>query len=170
MILPINGQNYARDLAAVYNSANTLFPEEQRCDADETVFYRQLQEDRNFLSLDGDTICGFMSWRKSAEYAELTSLYVRREYQKTGVGGQLLAHFEEQAADASCLIVKVLRQAPWALAFYEKHGYEPLNEEMRRFIESRGLKAERLIEKAWEKILYKSLTYPERRHSSPFPH
>lgn len=64
MIIPLSGQNHARDLAAVYNSANTLFPEEQRCDADETVFYRQLREDRNFLSLDGDTICGFMSWRR----------------------------------------------------------------------------------------------------------
>ncbi len=162
MIQPIWGQKYARDLAAVYNSANTLFPEEQRCDADETVFYRQLQEDRNFAYFRENTICGFMSWRKSAEYAELTSLYVRREYQKTGVGGLLLAHFEEQAAGSSCLIVKVLRQAHWALAFYEKHGYQPLTAETRRLMESRGI-----TEKGWEKILCRTFAYPEKSPSGP---
>lgn len=153
MILPINDLKYADVLAAIYNSANTLFPEEQRRDADGTVFYRQLQEDQNFLYVDGSEPYGFTSCRRCGDCLELTSLYVKREHQKTGVGRQLLACFEGQANGASCLIVKVLRQAHWALAFYQKHGYRPLGEEERRLLESQGV-----TEKAWERILCKDVS------------
>lgn len=156
MIIPISGQGRAKDLAVIYNNANTLFPEEQRRDAEEAIFYRQLEEDQNYLYQEDDVICGFMSWHKFDKYAELTSLYVRRECQKAGIGGKLLAHFEGQAAGAPCLIVKVLRQAHWALAFYEKRGYRPLNGETCRLMESHGI-----TEKPWEKILCKTLTYPK---------
>lgn len=38
MIIPVNERRYADAFASVYNSANTLFPPERRCDADGTVF------------------------------------------------------------------------------------------------------------------------------------
>lgn len=153
MIIPIDDLKYADVLAAIYNSANALFPEEQRRDADGMVFYRQLQEDRNFLFVDEGEPCGFTSCRRCGDCLELTSLYVKRERQDAGVGRQLLACFEGQADGASLLIVKVLRQAHWALAFYQKHGYGPLSDEARRLLEGQGV-----TEKAWERILCKTVS------------
>lgn len=150
MIIPVKGREYAAAFACVYNSANTLFEAGQRCDADETVFYGQLRDDFNFVCRIGDEICGFMSYHKSAAYYELTSLYVRREYQKKQVGSRLLAYFEEQVTESAWMIVKALNHAYWALDFYQKHGYETLNGEMRALVESWNVE-----EKAWEKILYK---------------
>ena len=91
-----------------------------------------------------------MSYHRFREYYELTSLYVRKEYQKTQIGHQLLTHFENQATDHAWMIIKVLNDADWAQNFYQKHGYKALNEEMRMLTESWNMK-----EKAWEKILYK---------------
>ncbi|MCM1538649.1 MAG: GNAT family N-acetyltransferase [bacterium] len=157
MIIPVSGRGYAGDFAAVYNSANTLFPQNERSDADETVFYPQLERDNNYIYTDGDEICAFMSCRSFEEYRELTSLYVKRECQRKKIGRELLRYFEEapvQKAPAGrefYFLVKVLRNAEWALDFYKKHGYEPLNEK------TRGLICRwNMTEKAWENILIKN--------------
>ncbi|MDE5819367.1 MAG: GNAT family N-acetyltransferase [Lachnospiraceae bacterium] len=153
MIIQVTEPHYARDFALIYNSANTLFQEQERCDADETVFYKQLQEDQNFIYMEEDTICAFLSFHTFAEYHELTSLYVKREYQRAGIGEQLLTYFEayaKKSLDNCCLIVKALRNAPWAIHFYQKHGYELLDDRMRRTISNWNL-----TEKAYEMILYK---------------
>lgn len=150
MIIPVKENKYAFEFAAIYNSANTLFQESERCDADEKVFYKQLREDYNFIYMSEDEICGFMSYHRYEEYYELTSLYIKRECQGRKIGHQLLVHYEKQIEPGSYSIIKVLNNADWALAFYKKHGYQFLNDEMRSIIGSWNM-----TEKAWEKILYK---------------
>lgn len=150
MIIPVKEYGYADDFASIFNSANTLFPENERCDADGKVFYNQLKEDDNFLYMNENEICGFMSYHKFEEYYELTSLYIKREKQGIRIGHQLLTYFEEQIKNDSYILIKVLNNAYWALDFYQKHGYELLNDEMRNLAGSWNI-----TEKAWEKILYK---------------
>lgn len=153
MIIQVKGLHYASDFALIYNSANTLFRKQERCDADETVFYKQLREDQNFIYTEEEMICGFLSFHTFAEYHELTSLYVKRDYQRAGIGEQLLTHFESYAKknlDNSCLIVKALRNALWAIHFYQKHGYELLDDRM--------ISNWNLTKKAYEMILYKPLS------------
>lgn len=148
--VPTGDHRYAEAFAAVYNSAITLFPSEQRCDADEAVFIGQLQSDHNYLYTDGDSACGFASYHNYGEYCELTSLYVKRECQRMGVGRQLLEYIEGQIEEGTYIIVKALNNAVWSFDFYEKYGYRLLDDGTRELI-----KRWNLTEKSWEKILYK---------------
>lgn len=158
MILPVTGTEYAKVFTDIYNSANTLFPESERADAGEEVFYRQLSEDSNFLYIMEGEACAFMSWHKYAEYYELTSLYVKRQCQGRKAGSELLKYFEEHIMEDACILVKVLKNAPWALIFYKKHGYETLNEETRELLKGWNIK-----EKSWENIFFKQWKMWERQ-------
>lgn len=151
MIKPVNDLMYANLFASIYNNANTLFPESARCDADEEIFYRQLTEDNNFIYASENDVCGFVSYHMYAEYYEITSLYVKREYQRMKIGYRLLSFAESQAVSNDYIIVKVLKNAYWALDFYQKHGYK-LYIEVPHLVQAWNLK-----EKAWEKILYKKV-------------
>ena len=73
MIIQVSEPHYARDFALIYNSANMLFQEQERCDADEAVFYKQLKEDQNFIYMERETICGFLSFHAFKGYHELTT-------------------------------------------------------------------------------------------------
>ena len=149
MIKPVDGDEYAKVFASIYNSANTLFPENARCDAGEEIFYRQLTEDHNFVYIKKDDVCGFVSYHRFAEYYEITSLYVKRDCQRMKIGHHLLSFAESQIEKDCYIIIKVLKNADWAVRFYQEHGYKPLSE-------ARDLaQAFNLTEKMWEKILYK---------------
>ncbi len=158
MILPVTGTEYAKVFAELYNSANMLFSENERADAGEEAFYRQLRKDCNFLYIIEGEACGFMSWHKYAGYYELTSLYVKRSYQGRKVGHELLTYFEGGITEDACILIKVLKNAPWALNFYKKHGYETLNEETRELLKSWNIK-----EKSWENIFFKQWKMRERQ-------
>lgn len=150
MIKSANDNQYSGIFAAIYNSANTLFPTDARCEAGGEIFNRQLAEDNNFVYVSENHICGFVSYRKSEDYYEITSLYVKRDCQKRKIGHALLTYAESQMDKGSYVIIKVLNNADWAFDFYQKHGYQPWN--TRSFAHDFGLK-----EKAWEKILYKAI-------------
>lgn len=134
----------------------TLFPENARRDADETIFYKQLAEDHNFVYLNGEDVCGFVSYHKFMGYDEITSLYVKKDMQRMKVGHHLLAFVENQIrgdrdtmSDGTDVIIKVLNNAPWALDFYRKHGYTAL-QNGHSLAEGRSL-----LKKPWETILCK---------------
>lgn len=150
MIKPADDRSYADVFASIYNSAITLFPEEERCDGDGTIFQRQLQEDRNYVYTEGGRICGFASYHEYEGYFELTSLYVKRECQRMGIGRRLLEYVEGQIGEGALILVKALNNAAWSFDFYGKQGYRLLDEKMRE-----GIKGWGLTEKSREKILYK---------------
>lgn len=149
MIKTISGYEYAEIFALIYNSSNTLFPLNERCDADEKIFYEQLAEDTNFVYTDDSGICGFVSYHKSKEYYEITSLYVKRDYQRMGIGHSLLSYVENQIPSRQYTIIKVLNNAYWAMDFYQKNGYTFLHNN--QFL----VKKWNITENPWEKILYK---------------
>lgn len=128
MILQVSDPKYADIFAAIYNSANELFATEERGVSDADAFLSQIKNDINFIKMqeNGD-ISAFMSYRQSGCFYELTALYVKKEYQRNGIGFQLLSYLEAQMQNGGVIFVKVLKNAPWAQHFYLKHGFLPLN-------------------------------------------
>lgn len=151
MIKSADDCKYSGVFAEIYNSANTLFPPNARCDAGKEIFYRQLTEDHNFVYVSDNNICGFASYRRFANDYEITSLYVKRDCQRMKIGHALLTFVEGQIEKGNFMIIKVLKDAYWAFDFYQKHGYKPLNT-MRPNTHDFNL-----TQKAWEIILYKSI-------------
>ena len=151
MIQKIQGQEYLSVFAEIYNSANTLFEETERGDAAPETFASQLENDNNYIYIDDcGTICGFMSYYCHGKGCELTSLYVRSEWQRKGIGSLLLGCFEEQAPSGALLFVKALKSALWAVRFYTKHGYAPPDSK-----EKSELESIRIVEKPWSVIFCK---------------
>lgn len=152
MIIQVDTPEYADIFAAVYNSANTLFENSEQYDATGEIFLPQLKADENFIYSDGDEVVGFMSFHCYEQYSELTSLYVKKEFQNRGIGESLIRHFEQKIKPGTSALVKVLKNAPWALRFYQKHGFTFLDAKKAESLKTLGI-----TEKPWEGILYKSL-------------
>ncbi len=127
MILQVTDITCAGSFAAIYNSANTLFPEKEQAQADAGIFVSQIKNDINFAIQENGIFSAFISYRQCGSLYELTSLYVKRECQKMGSGSKLLSHLEAQMPADGILFVKVLKNAPWARDFYQKHGFLPLH-------------------------------------------
>lgn len=150
MIIQVDTPEYADIFAAVYNSANTLFKNSEQYDVTGKIFLPQLKNDENFIYSDGDEVTGFMSFHCYEQYSELTSLYVKREFQNRGIGESLIHYFEQKLNSGTPALVKVLKNASWALRFYQKYGFTFLDAK-----KTESLKALGITEKPWEKILYK---------------
>ena len=58
----------------------------------------------------------------------LTSLYIRLNYQKNGIGEEFLEFFEQKVPSGSLIITKALNTSPWAICFYKKHRYIRISE------------------------------------------
>lgn len=150
MINRIQDVVYAIELAKIYNSANLIYPKKKRYNADEDTFIQQIVNDENYLYIKERINIGFMSFHKYDKYVELTSLYVSKENQGMGVGQELLFYFEGMVAKESIIIVKALKDAPWAIKFYLKHGYKPWDNTIKQRIGKNSV-----IEKPWSMVLYK---------------
>ena len=153
MILHVTDRKYLNTFAGIYNSANELFEENERGSATADIFEPQLANDENYIEMQEDgSITAFMSFHPYGKYYELTSLYIRRECQRKGIGHKLLCHFERQVDNGGVIFVKVLKNASWSLDFYKKNGYIPVDPEMRKIAESLDI-----VEKPWSMVHYKTL-------------
>lgn len=142
---------YKEVFADIYNSANTLFPEQERGTALPDVFEHQLREDENVIEVrEEGKVCGFASYHRYGEHAVLTSLYVRREEMGRGIGRGLLLHCEAQVPLGGYWFVKVLKRAPWAGRFYAWNGYRPLDGMGEGLAASLGI-----VPKDWSVVLWK---------------
>ncbi len=119
MIIPAN-ESHINLIVDIYNSAIHLFDENARATATIETFLPQLTQDSNVIDLrDGDVARAFMSYCWQGDYYQLTSLYVKKEYQKQGIGQQLLHYFERQIPKGGVGFVKVLRNAPWSMILFK---------------------------------------------------
>jgi len=142
-----NSLEHTSEFAKIYNSANHLYPKEKRYPVTEAVFEKQLREDVNYLyQKDGKNVA-FFSYHEREKYVELTSLYVEYEYQRMGIGEELLSVFEQLFPIGTLFITKALKDSPWAIRFYKKHGFLASPEEIFQIMQYK--------EKTWEIVLYK---------------
>lgn len=153
MVLHVTERKYLDIFADIYNSAIELFEENARGTATADTFASQLENDENFIEIQEDgSIAAFMSYHQYGRFYELTSLYIKREFQRKGMGHKLLCHFEQMVGSDGTIFVKVLKNAPWSLSFYEKNGYIPVDAEMRKTAELLNI-----TEKVWSIVLYKDM-------------
>lgn len=152
MIRKVTDITNVREFARIYNSANLLFAEEMRNHAAEEVFLPQFRQDENYAFWDENKcMVGFYSYHVWETALELTSLYVDFEHQKNRIGERMLFHFESNVPAGETIFIKALKNAPWALNFYQKHGYQPLDDRMALRAKAAGIE-----EKTWSQVFYKT--------------
>jgi len=75
---------------------------------------------------DGGHLVGVMGMQPVKEVTLIRHAYVRTTMRKQGIGGKLLAHLLRQKDGK--ILVGTWKAAVWAIRFYEKHGFQLVNE------------------------------------------
>jgi GNAT superfamily N-acetyltransferase len=70
---------------------------------------------------DGTELVGVMGIQKVLDVTLIRHAYVGSEWQKRGIGAQLLAHLRGLTEDR--ILIGTWADAVWAIRFYEKHGF-----------------------------------------------
>lgn len=76
---------------------------------------------------DNGQIVGFIKMETDMGVATINSLLVHADFQRSGIGTELIKKAESQAIDNNCHLIKLETGEGWlAKNFYEKHGYETI--------------------------------------------
>ena len=70
---------------------------------------------------DGGELVGVMGIQKVQDVTLIRHAYVRSNWQKRGIGAQLLAYLRGLTRDP--ILIGTWADAVWAIHFYEKHGF-----------------------------------------------
>jgi GNAT superfamily N-acetyltransferase len=83
---------------------------------------------RFFGATEDDTVVGVIGYQPLQGLALVRHAYVLPGYQRRGIGGRLMRHVEALAAGDGHrrLLVGTYADAAWALAFYRRHGFNPV--------------------------------------------
>ena len=73
---------------------------------------------------DEGALAGIMGVQPVGDVELIRHAYVAPGHQGRGVGGALLAHLRERSDRQ--MLVGTWAAAEWAIAFYERHGFEPV--------------------------------------------
>jgi len=72
-------------------------------------------------------LLGIMGLQLVRDVALIRHAYVRSDHQQQGIGSALLSHLRSKTDRA--LLVGTWADAPWAIRFYEKHGFRLVSED-----------------------------------------
>ena len=87
---------------------------------------------------DGGELVGVMGIQKVQDVTLIRHAYVKSEWQKRGIGAQLLTHLRRLTEDL--ILIGTWADAVWAIRFYEKDGFRMV-----------GLaEKDRLLKKYWK--------------------
>ena len=100
--------------------------------------------DNSFAVFDGEKIIGFIVCSiKIMDTLHIHRLAVKKEYQKMGVGtqliGQVIDRLEKECSNISFITLKVGKINYYAQKFYEKNGFRRLSIENTNYIYRRML-------------------------------
>ena len=87
---------------------------------------------------DNGSLVGVMGSQDLADVTLIRHAYVRTDYQKQGVGAQLLAHLRAMASRP--MLIGTWAAAHWAIHFYQRHGFHLVSMEEK----------ERLLRNYWD--------------------
>ena len=87
---------------------------------------------------DNGTLVGVMGLQDVADVTLIRHAYVRTDYQKQGVGAELLSHLRGMAVRP--LLIGTWAAAHWAIRFYQRHGFHLVSSEEK----------ERLLRTYWD--------------------
>ncbi len=71
----------------------------------------------------GDCVVAVMGIQPVGDVTLIRHAYTLTKYQNRGIGAQLLHHLLA-LAKTDCVLVGTWEKAPWAIRFYQKHGFE----------------------------------------------
>ena len=74
-----------------------------------------------FWGFEDRELVGVMGIQKVQDVTLIRHAYVKNEWQKRGIGTQLLAHLRGLTEDP--ILIGTWAEALWAIRFYEKHGF-----------------------------------------------
>lgn len=77
----------------------------------------------------GDSLLGVMGAQKMGEVTLVRHAYVRTKDRRDGIGSKLLTQIVDEVNGP--ILVGCLRAMTWAVCFYQKHGFEMLDDERR---------------------------------------
>lgn len=86
---------------------------------------------------DSGSLVGVMGSQDVDDVTLIRHAYVRTDYQKQGVGTELLAHLRAMASTP--VLIGTWADAHWAIRFYQRHGFHLVSLEEK----------ERLLRKYW---------------------
>lgn len=110
-------------IAHIYNDANQCF---DTYPTNAETFQPLYDNDVIYIAQVAHHDVAFFSYNDTQPIVVLTSLYVRYDYQHSGLGTQLLDAMRVKLANTSTITLKVLKDAPQAIAFYHHYGFKPL--------------------------------------------
>jgi N-acetylglutamate synthase-like GNAT family acetyltransferase len=87
---------------------------------------------------DNGSLVGVMGSQDVADVTLIRHAYVRTDYQKQGVGAQLLAGLRAMASRP--VLIGTWAAADWAIRFYQRHGFHLVSHQEK----------ERLLRKYWD--------------------
>jgi GNAT superfamily N-acetyltransferase len=82
-------------------------------------------------------LIGVMGKERAMDVTLIRHAYVLSKWQRKGIGSTLLKAIE-RGVDTDYILVGTWKSALWAIEFYKKHGFEPMNN------------GEELLQKYWD--------------------
>jgi len=82
---------------------------------------REIEDGVVFWGFEDRELVGVMGIQKVRDVTLIRHAYVRSDWQKRGIGAQLLAHLRGLTEDR--ILIGTWADAVWAIRFYEKHGF-----------------------------------------------
>lgn len=107
---------------------------------------REIDDGVSFWGYEDDgTLIGVMGIQAVKDVTLIRHAYVRTDFQKRGIGAELLAHLRTQTSDP--VLIGTWSDARWAIRFYERHGFHVVqNDEKNRLLKTYWNIPERQIE------------------------
>jgi GNAT superfamily N-acetyltransferase len=115
----------AKRLLLCYNSANLLCEPRRHLPGSLDTF-RDLLQTSNVLLAEAELEpLGWVSYKIERPYCMITGLYVKLPRQREGIGHALVNAAQEAAQAQGCtlFLLKTLKNASWAKAFYLREGF-----------------------------------------------
>jgi len=147
------------EILQCYDSANELFQEKQRANGNNEIIKEILDKTESYNLYLKNEIIGWIAWKNKELTSILEALYVKKDVQQNGYGlimmNFYLKKIMEKKIEFSCL--SVLKNAYWAIKFYEKINYTMLKDI--NVEKSNSVVTEYLAEhrNPWEQVLYKKI-------------
>lgn len=88
-----------------------------------------LRDEKRFVVFDDEKIVGSAIWATRSSVAYIWGFYVRRDYQREGIGSVMMQVILDQKLVAPFLEVTVLQASGDAVAFYLSKGFSAMSEE-----------------------------------------
>jgi ribosomal protein S18 acetylase RimI-like enzyme len=82
-----------------------------------------------YLAFENSSLEGTITIAERRSVSYVWGMYVQPEKRRQGVGSTLLHHAMNFLITATSVEVRVLESSPWAISFYQKHGFKKIGTE-----------------------------------------